>query len=237
MSASPLEVTVSEAYTLWGERVRNLFATPPSFIETAVAYNPFERHECSVPLPPSLPPCDESLPSSEESSLSTATESASSVTGKFFDEALYPFCFYVKMLQSAEKPSNAVLLSPLKGDGSQEAEPGMRQQIQHLRVDEDELAARLAERLRARNRKRTPPLQHQRNFGSGNIISTFCDPKVEKQQALLHSELTDFLLSVREENRASLVLRRQLQRSRMVRGMWHDPELPSTPRIPCEEHR
>jgi hypothetical protein len=98
------------------------------------------------------------------------------------------------------------------------------QQVQRLRIDDDELAARLAARLRIRNQEQVTQLQRQRRFDTGHLVSTFCDPKVEEQQALLHTELTQFLLAVRQENMASVELRRQLQRSRIVRERVHDTE-------------
>ncbi|KPA86544.1 hypothetical protein ABB37_00684 [Leptomonas pyrrhocoris] len=236
MSASSVDLTAPEAYALWGERIHCLFAAPPSFIDATVDYNPFERHACSVPLPPPSPQHDESPSSGEGSRADATSDSTPSGSSRFFDESLYPLCFYARLLQSSKMPNLAAPAS-VNATGHKE-EDGLctEQQIQHLLVDDDELARRLAGRLRARNREQIVHLQRQRAFESGSLVSAFCDPKVEQQQALLHSELTEFLLSVRAENKAAVALRRQLQRSRMVRETGHDAGLPSTAFIPRDEH-
>ncbi|CAG9582802.1 conserved hypothetical protein [Leishmania major strain Friedlin] len=89
-------------------------------------------------------------------------------------------------------------------------------QTQQLRVDEEEMAVRLTERLREQTAIARARQQRLYDVPPGNLVSPFCDPKVEKQQAQLHSELSAFLQELRRENLASVQLRHQLQHSRAL---------------------
>ncbi|KAG5492863.1 hypothetical protein JKF63_01443 [Porcisia hertigi] len=127
------------------------------------------------------------------------------------DEQLFPFCFYTRLLHSQGANST---VPPAAAAGNTRISTLI--QAQHPRVDEGEMEKRLAERLRARTAAESARLKRLRDAAPSKIVSSFCDPKVEKQQALLHSELTAFLLEVRQKNIASLRLRHQLQHSRAV---------------------
>ncbi|KAL7702022.1 hypothetical protein N2W54_008164 [Lotmaria passim] len=230
MSASASELSSSEAYALWGERIRCLFAAPPSFIENTVACSPFERHVCAVPFFPSTP-CQRN-----------GGKNIPNESSVLYDVSLYPLCFYARLLQSDRRTSVSAATAASDAAvvaGGMHHSVAAEQPSQHLFVygdHDDELANRLAERLRARNRTEAMQRQRQRDCASSRLVSVFCDPKVEEQQAALHAELTEFLLEVRERNKASAALRRQLQRSRVVRERLHTTELPAPPPFtPCEE--
>ncbi|KAG5491351.1 hypothetical protein JIQ42_01250 [Leishmania sp. Namibia] len=221
MSASGAANAASHAeeYALWGERIRLLFSCPPSYVESNLHQNPFERHSCCVPSHLSdVAPAAES-PARSEATLRAPFQSAADTDlvalagacGAYPDEELFPACFYARLLQSqrsaASMPSDA-----LPGSASVTT----LFQTQKLRVDEEDMAKRLAERLRERAALVRKRLHRLRTVPPSSLVSPFCDPKVEKQQAQLHSELTAFLLEVRRENLASVQLRHQLQHSRAL---------------------
>ncbi|CBZ14847.1 LOW QUALITY PROTEIN: conserved hypothetical protein [Leishmania braziliensis MHOM/BR/75/M2904] len=135
----------------------------------------------------------------------------------YLDEALFPYCFYARLLQTQGAASSvppATLSASLHTSALLQA--------QKLRVDEDDVAIRLAGRLRERTARAHGSLQGLCSVPPGNLVAPFCDPTVEEQQAQLHSELTAFLLEVRRKNLASVQLRHQLQHSRAVQARLHD---------------
>lgn len=223
-STSDNSTSAAEAYALWGERIRLLFSSPPSFIEASLERNPFERHSCCVPTDSfdiasaAAPPTqrEAALRASSESAADTDVAAHAGACDFYSDEALFPFCFYARLLQSqgaaSRLPSAALPASP---------RISTLMQTQQLRVDEEEMAARLTQRLRERTSIARARQQRLRDVPPGNLVSPFCDPKVEKQQAQLHSELTAFLLELRRENLASVQLRHQLQHSRALHAHLH----------------
>lgn len=211
--------SAAEAYALWGERIRLLFSSPPSFIEVSLEQNPFERHSCCVPTDSFDIASAAESPTHREAAARTSSESAADTDvaanagacSSYPDEALFPFCFYARLLQSQSAASSAL---PATLPASTHISTLI--QTQQQRVDEEEMAVRLAERLRERTSIARARQQRLRDVPPGNLVSPFCDPKVEKQQAQLHSELTGFLLELRRENLASVQLRHQLQYSRAL---------------------
>ncbi|KAG5467028.1 hypothetical protein LSCM1_01208 [Leishmania martiniquensis] len=197
----------AEAYALWGERIRLVFSSPPSLLEASLQQNPFERHSCCVP-PASLEAAAGALPLSAADKGVLASARACS---SYVDEEFFPPCFYARLLQS-QRAAGILPADTLRGSAS----ISTLLQTQRPQMDEEDVAQRLAERLRERAALMRARLQRLRTTPPGSLAASFCDPKVEKQQAQLHSELTAFLLEVRRENLASLRLRHQLQLSRAL---------------------
>ncbi|KAK7200877.1 hypothetical protein NESM_000146400 [Novymonas esmeraldas] len=232
-------VSAAESYALWGERIRELFSGPASRLDTDLDPSHFERRSCCVPQSPSWEGTrgpvhrahsdDESWP--PQPSPADANAGTHAPTGRsFHDEALFPACFYARMLRSQAATNRG-----RRGDADRPREdshstpmvPQQQQQQQHhpdqrAFLDDDAVADRLTGRLRGRAAQEQARLRRLRVTAAGNLVAPFCDPAVERQQARLHSELTQFLLEVRRENAASVVLRHQLQYSRSVRELLHD---------------
>ncbi|SYZ69714.1 hypothetical_protein [Leishmania braziliensis MHOM/BR/75/M2904] len=227
MNTSTVDNTVSaaEAYALWGERIRLLFSSPPSFLESSLDQSPFERRSCCVPTRFSDIASATTSPVRSEATVrgSSSSMADTEVVGdagacaSYLDEALFPYCFYARLLQTQGAASSvppATLSASLHTSALLQA--------QKLRVDEDDVAIRLAGRLRERTARAHGSLQGLCSVPPGNLVAPFCDPTVEEQQAQLHSELTAFLLEVRRKNLASVQLRHQLQHSRAVQARLHD---------------
>ncbi|GET92965.1 hypothetical protein, conserved [Leishmania tarentolae] len=219
-SACDNSTSAAEAYALWGERIRLLFRSPPTFIEASLEQNPFERHSCCVPTD-SLDIVSATIPRTPpEPAVHVSSQSVASHAGicrTYSDEALFPFCFYARLLQSQGTPSS-MPTDALPGSACTSA----LMQTQQLKLDEEQMAMRLAARLRERTSLARARQQRLRDVPQANLVSPFCDPKVEKQQAQLHSEMTAFLLELRRENLASLQLRHQLQQSRTLHMRLHN---------------
>ncbi|KAG5492328.1 hypothetical protein GH5_01246 [Leishmania sp. Ghana 2012 LV757] len=170
----------AEEYALWGERIRLLFSSPPSYVETSLHQNPFERHSCCVPSHLSdVAPAAESPARSEatlrapfQSAADTDPVASAGACGAYPDEELFPACFYARLLQSrgstASMPSDA-----LPGSASITT----LLQTQKLRVDEEDMAKRLAERLRERAALVRKRLHRLRTVPPSNLVSPFLRPQ------------------------------------------------------------
>ncbi|CCW68946.1 unnamed protein product [Phytomonas sp. Hart1] len=230
-------LTVEEGYVVWCERIRMLFQTPFSPCDR-YRTDPYERvysgkHTSSEEGPSSEAFLHSSPPSNtpddvENVDLSTKKEGFSgaedSASTTYYDQKLYPFCFYMKMLQTAREVDSS--RQPHKAHPELDAFNAA-----------DAAADRLAIKLRneaAQMRRQNDAESRRTESGCRKGVQTNArwrpdptpsrDPTLEAMLSAMHDDMTELLLYANNRNRASHELQSQLAYSKRLLLRYSAPD-------------
>ncbi|CCW61367.1 unnamed protein product [Phytomonas sp. EM1] len=224
-------LTAEEKYIVWSERIRLMFQ-PPYLFHNHYPTDRYERvySDKNVNMGLGGGSGSEDLPHSSSSSIihgrvesvggSTKKDLSSDVGAshpdKYYDQDMYPFCFYRRMLQTVGKEN-----SPRPSYDH------------HSEMDtfnaEDVIADRLAVKLRnaaAETRRQKAKESSRENLEFVNAVkkdlgrggdSIVCrDASLDVMLSAMHDDMTELLLYAQKENRASHELQSQLAHSRLL---------------------